>query len=106
MATILKEITQWDMPVANHTYKVSGAGKLLGYWPRSSDRYVELSGKMRFDRARRKFETLAEEAEKDAGIAIQGSGGKTYYILDGKCSCPGFSFRGNCKHIREHLSES
>ena len=30
MATILKEITQWDMPVANHTYKVSGAGKLLG----------------------------------------------------------------------------
>ena len=104
MATILKEITQWDMPVANHTYKVSGGGKLLGYWPRSGDRYVELSGKMRFDRARRKFQTLAEEAEENAGIAVQGSGGKTYYIQDGKCSCPGFGFRGDCKHIREHLS--
>ena len=106
MATILREITQWDTNTLNHTYKVSGAGKLLGYWPRQGDDYVELSGKMRFDRARRKFETMAEEAEKDAGIAVQGSGGKTYYIQDGKCSCPGFSFRGDCKHIREHLPES
>jgi hypothetical protein len=84
MATILREITQWDMPVANHTYKVSG--------------------KMRFDRARRKFETLAEEEEENAGIRVEGSNGKIYYIADGKCSCQGFKFRGDCKHIREHLS--
>ena len=106
MATILREITMWDMPVANHTYKVSAGGKLLGYWPRSGDTYVELSGKMRFDRARRKFENLGEEEEENAGIRVEGSNGKIYYIIDGKCSCQGFKFRGDCKHIREHLSES
>ncbi len=106
MATILREITQWDMPVANHTYKVSAGGKLLGYWPRSGDKYVELSGKMRFDRARRKFETIAEEAESNAGIRVEGSNGKIYYIDEGKCSCQGFKFRGDCKHIREHLPKS
>ena len=104
MATVLKEITVWPDNTANHTYKVSAAGKLLGYWPRHGDKYVELSGKMRFDRARRKFETIAEEAEVNAGIPVQGSGGKVYYIADGKCSCQGFKFRGDCKHIREHLS--
>ena len=104
MATILKEITQWDTLTANHTYKVSAGGKLLGYWPRHSDKYVELSGKMRFDRARRKFEILGEEEEENAGIRVEGSNGKIYYIADGKCSCQGFKFRGDCKHIREHLS--
>jgi uncharacterized Zn finger protein len=29
---------------------------------------------------------------------VQGSNGKVYYIEDGKCTCPGFKFRGNCKH--------
>jgi hypothetical protein len=106
MSTILREITVWPGDTINHTYKVSGAGKLLGYWPRQGNDYVELSGKMRFDRARRKFETIAEEAESNAGIRVEGSNGKIYYIDEGKCSCQGFKFRGDCKHIREHLPES
>jgi predicted nucleic acid-binding Zn finger protein len=33
---------------------------------------------------------------------VKGSNGNTYTIEDGKCSCPGFTYRGNCKHVKEN----
>jgi len=38
-------------------------------------------------------------------VAVQGSKGSTYYVdPDAKsCTCPGFNFRGSCKHITELL---
>ena len=30
---------------------------------------------------------------------VQGSNGKVYEVTDHSCTCPGFTFRGSCKHI-------
>ena len=48
------------------------------------------------------FQNSNNFQEKDnlGGIPVKGSNGNTYYIVDGKCNCKGFQFRGDCKHIR------
>ena len=35
---------------------------------------------------------------------VQGSNGKEYRVNDeeGTCTCPGFTFRGACKHLGKH----
>ena len=57
-----------------------------------------------FSKARRKFKKIGERTEEFASdvIVVKGSKGNTYTIEDGKCSCPGFTFRGNCKHVKEN----
>jgi hypothetical protein len=55
-----------------------------------------------FSKSRRKFKKIGEREEELAPgvITVQGSNGKVYTIDDGKCSCPGYTFRGNCKHVK------
>ena len=64
----------------------------------------------RFSRARRKFTVLDtyEDENTDANvkrIEFIGSKGNTYYVTDedGKisCTCPGYKYRGKCKHVDE-----
>ena len=54
-----------------------------------------------FSKSRRKFKKIGERPEElsSDAVKVQGSNGKVYIIQDGKCSCPGFTFRGKCKHI-------
>lgn len=35
--------------------------------------------------------------------AIQGSKGSVYYVneAEGTCTCPGYTYRGACKHVKE-----
>lgn len=43
-------------------------------------------------------------AVQDRTITVQGSKGKSYTVTIGStknCTCPGFTFRGSCKHIAE-----
>lgn len=98
---ILREITDWgpEYNIPGHIYHVLDNGKLAAFDNGSG--LVTFSRPLMFDRARRKFETLQEVSEKvDAdAITVQGSSGKIYTIQDGHCSCPGFKFRGHCKHI-------
>ena len=56
-----------------------------------------------FSKSRRKFVKVGDYQEKGSlgGTAVKGSNGNTYYITNGKCSCKGFQFRGQCKHINE-----
>lgn len=47
------------------------------------------------------------DAVKDRVVEVQGSKGKTYTVTLGKnrsCTCPGFTFRGSCRHITELAS--
>ena len=86
MIDILQEVTDWGKyPINNGIYHVNGAGQLVAYKP-----------------SRRKFVKLGQVEEQlaDDVIIVQGSNGKTYTIQDGKCSCPGYTYRGNCKHVK------
>ena len=96
MIEILKEVTDWgDLKIANGIYHVNGAGHLVQH----NDTVFKHPMKQ-FSKARRKFTKIGEREEVLAAnvIQVQGSNGKVYTIEDGKCSCPGFTFRGKCKH--------
>jgi hypothetical protein len=106
---VLKEISEWEVEYRwpNHTYLLDG-DKAVAYrkWHEGEPEFFKKP--MRLDRARRKFKELAYEAsewgdfETDARvITVEGSKGNTYEVnLDEeKCSCPGYTYRGHCKHI-------
>jgi hypothetical protein len=68
-----------------------------------------LTTPLKIDRRGRKFEELRGVEMPDLNSQVEvkevkGSKGNTYYITmtdDPTCSCPGYTFRGNCKHIKE-----
>ena len=95
---ILRETTH-DLP--KHDYAVEG-DKMLAYKKWSAGEWVVFKKPMSFSKKGRTFSTLKDKGPvlNDADvITVQGSGGKTYTIRNGKCSCPGFGFRGHCKHV-------
>lgn len=97
MIEILQEVTDWgEYKVQNGIYHVNSMGQLVQH----NDTVFKnpLKG---FSKARRKFKKIGEREEElpsDAKI-VQGSKGNTYIVQDGKCTCPGFKFKGNCKHV-------
>ena len=100
MIEILQEVTDWGKyPVANSVYHVTSAGQLVQH----NDKVFKNPIKQ-FSKSRRKFKKIGERPETfDSDvITVQGSNGKTYTIQDGKCSCPSYTFRGNCKHVKEN----
>lgn len=106
MIEILQEITDWGKyKVNNGVYHVSSSGKLVAYQVnQDSEVQVLKTPSTQFSKARRKFTKIGEYAEElpKNAIQVKGSNGNVYTIEDGKCSCPGFTFRGNCKHVQEN----
>lgn len=99
MIEILQEVTDWGKyTVANGIYHINSAGQLVQH----NDKVFKNPIKQ-FSKARRKFTKIGERAEELSAdvVQVQGSNGKVYTIEDGKCSCPGYTFRGNCKHVKQ-----
>lgn len=106
---VLREITDWgENRTSNHDYIVSTSDKLLAYRKASGGNWEILSGKMRFDRSRRKFLKLDEEVPEElkvhhfvpaGALVYKSSNGNEYMVIDGTCTCPGYKFRGKCKHL-------
>ena len=104
MIDILQEVTDWGKYSANNgIYHVNGAGQLVAYKP-SADAELKtfINPLKQFSKSRRKFVKLGQVDEQlaDDVIVVQGSNGNTYTIQDGKCSCPGYTYRGDCKHVK------
>lgn len=101
---LLKEVTVWENNTPNHTYLVEG-DKVLGYLKRHEFPVTMFKTPMRFDRRYRKFDVVVDNPfniEDNASVKIvKGSKGQSYTvnINEGTCSCPGFRFRGDCKHV-------
>lgn len=60
-----------------------------------------------FDRRGRKFTAgnpslFTKEKASNAKTVI-GSSGQTYTVTEQSCTCPGFTYRGTCKHMAEHV---
>jgi hypothetical protein len=111
---VLKEVTEtWTIDfMPNHTYLMDG-DKVVAYKPWHDDPVQVMKRPMRFDKARRKFEELKYIASEWPGVdeqkilghivRVAGSKGNTYEVdTEAKtCSCPGFQFRGKCKHFEQ-----
>lgn len=121
---IMEEITVWDVSYRqpNHVYLMSG-DKALAYVPWGQGRPVYFRTFHRIDRRGRKFvevkkntwgfdlsirvDTDPQEPSQPAGQIwqVNGSKGKIYTVnlYNGQwaCTCPGFQFRRQCRHISE-----
>lgn len=106
----VRETTIWDVEYRqpNHDYLLDG-DKVLAIRPWGTGEIKYLSGKIKLDRRGRKFEPLVPnpfKTSKDIQPVktykeVKGSKGAVYRVdLEaGTCTCPGFTFRGNCKHL-------
>ena len=109
MIEILQEITDWGKyKVNNGIYHVNSAGKLVAYQPNAESELQVLNvPSTQFSKARRKFEKIGSypEITNEPHVKlIEGSNGNTYSLdtEKGTCSCPGYTYKGNCKHVKEY----
>ena len=102
---ILQEITDWGtLSINNGIYHIDSSGNLVAYQPSKDAKLKTFTNPLKaFSKARRKFVKIGEVEEQlaDDVIIVQGSNGNTYTIQDGRCSCPGYTYRGNCKHVKQ-----
>lgn len=107
-----KETTQdWSTPTPNHTYLLStDKSKMYGYIKARSGDTFTFKKPLNFDARRRTFVEVKELGEinldevKSEKWEFTGSKGDIYIVQKTdnmlKCTCPGFTFRGECKHVK------
>jgi hypothetical protein len=112
MMQAFKETTIWEdgNKNINHTYLLDG-DKMVAYIRYGTDEPFWFKNPIRISKSGRKFERVSDDLFNmsmnvltPSNIKeVEGSKGQTYIInLDeNTCSCPGFTFRGTCKHIKE-----
>ena len=106
----LKEVTVWEVEYRqpNHTYLIDG-DKAVAYirWHEGKPEFFKTPQKL--DKRYRKFEKAdislfeVEDRKDPVILEVPGSKGAVYYVNTetGTCTCPGFTFRGACKHTKE-----
>ena len=97
-----QEITDWTTP--NHIYLLDG-NNLVAYIKQGETEPFYFKNPIKgFDRSRRKFIELTDnpfEVKVSSLREVKGSKGNSYFVNDDEktCTCPGFTFRGKCKHV-------
>jgi len=101
----VKEITKWEGATQpNHTYLLDGT-KMVAYIKFSEGEPYYFKQPIQIDKRGRKFEELKtnpfKQEPKSSLIVNIGSKGDRYFVDPeaNTCTCPGFTFRGACKHI-------
>ena len=98
-----KEITDWTTP--NHTYLLDGSNLVAYIIDGDTEPFYFKNPIRGFDRRGRKFIELDDNpftiSVKSLLREVKGSKGNTYFVndLEHTCTCPGFTFRGKCKHV-------
>ena len=89
----------------NHSYMLDDAGIAVGYRMFSAGKVIRFNTPLRLDIRGRTFK-LVDDLGSNAVVSsnvveVVGSGTNVYTVdLDRKqCSCTGFKYRGECKHI-------
>lgn len=101
----VKEVTKWEGDIqANHTYLLDG-DKMVAYIKFGKGDPFYFKNPIRIDKRGRKFERLTinpfDVKIKSDLVEVKGSKGNSYFVdpVEKTCTCPGFTFRGTCKHI-------
>jgi hypothetical protein len=91
----------------NHIYLLDG-DRVKAYIKWGEGPVEWLSGNIKIDRRGRKFQKVDiglfdVKEQKTSIIEVKGSKGNSYFVNPEAetCTCPGFTFRGSCKHIKE-----
>ena len=109
----LREVTVWDVEFRqpNHIYLFDGE-KVLAYIKWGEGKPIYFNRPSKLDRRGRKFVKadigLFGPVQTESNlIEFTGSTGGTYYVNSDEktCTCPGFSFRGKCKHVEKVLDK-
>jgi hypothetical protein len=117
MAEAYKEVTVWEDGATNinHTYLLQG-DKMVAYIRNNTSVPYYFKNPITIDKRGRKFELVEPNpfetvavpqvvvVQQDVDvIEIDGSKGNKYYVnkRDMTCTCPGFTYRGTCKHVKE-----
>ena len=106
-----KETTVWgDNSAVNHTYLLEG-DKMVAYIRQGTTEPFWFNKPITFSRTGRKFQPVPDDLFNSSMRVLMpcntrevvGSKGQTYIVNldDATCSCPGFTFRGACKHTKE-----
>jgi hypothetical protein len=101
----LRETTGGLFPA--HTYLLEGTTLVAYIKKGEKEPFYFKNGIKGFDKRGRKFEAVKPnpfKERKSNAITVTGSKGQVYYV-DAEartCTCPGFQFRGACKHLAEH----
>jgi hypothetical protein len=107
MSDAFLETTKWDGTVPNHTYLLDG-DKAIAYIKAGSKDQFFFTKPIQIDKRGRTFVkvtpnpfTLAKEEKDPSVVEVAGSKGAVYYVntQEKTCTCPGFTFRGTCKHL-------
>lgn len=100
----VREITVWkDSGNANHTYLLDGS-RMIAYIPWGTGEPFYFKAPITIERRGRRFEALGVNPfvvlVDEHRCRIKGSKGAIYWVDDikGSCTCPGWQFRGRCKH--------
>lgn len=106
----VREITKWDTNTnCNHTYLLDG-DKMVAYIKFGDTVPFYFKSPIRIDKRGRKFLDLVANPFDIINtpvetfiIKVQGSKGETYTVNteERTCTCPGFTFRGACKHTKD-----
>jgi hypothetical protein len=89
-----------------HTYLLDG-NTLVAYVKVNETEPVYFKNPIKgFDKRGRKFApgniTLFTTKKDTNARTVIGSSGQTYTVTEQSCSCPGFTYRGTCKHMVKH----
>lgn len=101
----MRETTVWeDGSDCNHLYLLDG-DKAYGYVAKGTNQHKVFKQPLRLDLRGRTF-TLVKEfnpGKKSKTKTVTGSKGESYVVdlEEGTCTCPGYKFRGTCKHVAE-----
>ena len=101
---IIQETTEWTAAAANNLYLVSDNMEyIIAYVPEGAKIAKRFKAPIRWDHRGRKFKVLKEIAESDPDTRqVLGSKGQKYTLTRANgawtCSCPGFVYRGKCRH--------
>ena len=104
----LRETTVWAGNAVNHTYLLDGNNLVAYIRAGTNSPYYFKSPIKGFDKRARKFELVTPNPFDVPVLAshlitVEGSKGQVYTVdtIEGTCTCPGYTFRGACKHVKE-----